>query len=299
MNKNVLYYTLYIPKDDKIEYYSMLYHSLTTLKKYYKNNFDIVVFYKTPSFKGFTFEQYCHLNKFKIVEAFPFVKFIESDYKENDPWMFKWYHFDKLFKMGYEKVLYLDCDVMFFDNIDYFFEKYTDDAVWTLFGMMCDITGPLLGKGGMASGQIMIPKKQFEKIPNLYKEVLKQRKLLSKKAESLYKKNIYTHYQMENAIFFSEQYAGQMAFEQNNVPLDSFDLLRDIVYGTLESGIYSVEIRRDQVFIETQRVILHYLNNYAYVVLPEALHTPKMSEQYRKNALFATKLFTKRYSTRI
>lgn len=299
MNKNVLYYIINIPKINKIEYYSMLYHSLSSLKKYYKHDFDVVVFYKADCFEGFTFEQYCHLNKYKIVEAFPFVKFIESDYPDKDPWMFKWYHFDKLFDMGYNKVFYIDCDVMYFDDIRYFFTKYTDDAVWTLFGMICEITGPLLGQGGMASGQIMISKKQFDKIPNLYQEVLEERKKLIKKAKNLHKKGIYTVSQMESAIFFSEQYAGQMAFEKYKIPLDSFDLLRDIVYGSPESGIYNVHISRNQVFIETNRVILHYLNPYAYIILPENLHTPNMTEQYRKNSMFATKLLTPRYSTMV
>lgn len=298
MNKNVLYYTINIASTEKTEYYSMLYHSLATLKKYYKGDYDVVVFYKAPCFKDFTFEQYCHLNKYKIVEAFPFVKFIESDYPDKDLWMTKWWHFAKLFEMGYDKVFYLDCDVMFFDDISYFFDRYDDYSVWTIFGMACDITTPLIGKGGMASGQIMISKMMFDKIPNLYEEVIKQRKKLIAKAKKLNKEGKYTHHQMESAIFFSEQYAGHMAFEKNKIPLDSFDL-SEICFGGPDSGIYRVAIRRNQVFIETNRVILHYLNNFAYVVLPENLHTPNMTQNYKKNSFFAEKMLVPRYSTMV
>lgn len=308
MNKNVIYYSLNIPDFSKIGYYSMLYHSLHTLKKYYEENkFDVVVYYNTPCFKDFSFEQYTHLNKFKIVEAFPFVKFIKSDYPDvkvvsdysgPDWYMTKWYHFPKLFDMGYNKVFFLDVDTMFFDYPDYFFRKYDSGSIWTLEEAIYNMTETVLGKAGINSGQVLISKKNYEKIPNFFKTLVKKRKELIKKGEKLLKSNKLTRSELEGLKFFSEQYCLQEACEEFNVPINLFST-RDIIFGGMHPDTYQISIRRNQVFVDTNVVILHYTSNWAYTVLPEILHTPDMTEKYRKDPMFQTKLLTPRYSTMV
>lgn len=298
MNKNVIYYSLNIPDINKTDYYSMLYHSLSTLKRYYDNEFDVVVFYKTPAFKDFTFEQYTHLNRYKIVEAFPFVKFIESDYSDTDWYMTKWYHFPKLFEMGYEKVFFLDCDTMFFDKPDYFFMKYSANEFWALQEGLYDTTRLVLGEEGINSGQVLISKKIYDKVPDFFNTLVKKRKKLIKKAEKLCKKKLLSSKELEGFKYFSEQYCAQMAFKDVGVPVSIFST-RDITYGGMSESTYRVTIRRNQVFIETNVVILHYTSNWAYTVLPENLHTPSMREKYLKDPLFTTKLLTPRYSTMV
>lgn len=298
MNKNVIYYSLNIPKWHQIEYYSMLYHSLATLKKYYNNEFDVVVFYNTPAFENNSFEQYMHLNRYKIIDAFPFVKFIKSDYKDKDWYMTKWYHFPKLFDMGYEKVFFLDCDTMFFDKPDFFFLKYSSNSFWALQEGLHNTTKQVLGEEGINSGQVLISKKIYDKIPNFYKTLVNKRKQLIKKAEKLNKNKKLSDTELDGFKYFSEQYCAQMAFKDVGVPIEIFDT-KDITYGGARESTYRVVVRRDQVFIETNVVILHYTSAWAYTVIPENLHTSNMTERYRKDPLFSTKLLTPRYSTMV
>ena len=98
MSKNVIYFSLLIPKNNDASYYAMLYTTLSSLKPYQNDSFDVVVMY-TCLDKKFDINTYVYNNKYNIVKDFPFVSFIESDYKKTDVHMHRWHNFSRIFKM--------------------------------------------------------------------------------------------------------------------------------------------------------------------------------------------------------
>lgn len=142
-NNNVIYFSCYIDGEYALDYYSMLYYALHSLLAVYDNSFDIVVFYSFINCHD-DFDQYMHLGKYNLKRDFPNVNFIKSDYIDNyetsnkfgntsmsDPWMSKWFHLPKLTEMGYSKIFFIDCDVIFFKNPSYIFE-YSTENIWSL-----------------------------------------------------------------------------------------------------------------------------------------------------------------------
>lgn len=275
MNKNALYYSIYLSNINQVDSYSMLYYSLQSIKNFYNNEFDIVVFYSTTDIN---FETYQHLEKYNLIRDFPFVKFIESDYatKYSNVYMHKWYNFEKVFKLGYDKVFYLDCDVFFTRSISYLFMKYSDHALIGLCEGYTKAIHDVLGRPGLPSGQIIVDKETFLKLDNLYEKILiKQNELIIKANKTL------TELDANWFISLSEQYAAQMVFIDSKINIEFMDI-SDVCFG---EGLFDIEIKNHEVYIVNimNTSVVHYFGKNGYLVCPKELHTENMKKLFNSN----------------
>lgn len=265
--KNVVYFSLFIPTIENPNYYSMLYHALETLQPFYKNQYDVVVFYSTPDAD---LKSYIHLNSFNLITDFPWVKFIESDYHtfSSNIYMHKWYNLEKVFDLGYDRVFYLDCDIVFNKDPAYMFERYNDKTAWALYEGNDTLIYKFLGYPGVPSGQLIISRTLFEKCDNLYERVLlKQTELIERAQSEL------TETQAKWFVTLSEQYSAQA------VMLDSDILIRPLSMFDVNFGVSAFEIElNDQVPIvkNGNSAITHYFGKNDYIFVPDKLKTPSM-----------------------
>jgi hypothetical protein len=267
MNTNAVYIPLSITRN-KMDYYAMLHYSFKTLHQYYNGEFDIVVSVSSADFNIWD-EDYMGMN---LIKDFPLVKFFKSDYHifSPNPLMHKWYDVDKVFKMGYELVFCFDCDIKYFNNIDYFFEKYNDGNLYALFEGDNDHFIKVLGRNGMAGGQIMFPKHIFENIPNLNDKVVETQKQLITKA--------YEVLDFDNARWFetlSEQYAIQSVFINSGYTPKSLSC-NDVCFGR---EVYDIEYLENDVKIIANVTALHYLGSCNWLFLPKEYLTPFQYER--------------------
>ena len=266
VNKNAVYIPLSIKKD-KMDYFAMLHYSFKTLHQYYNGEFDIIVSVSSPDFDIWN-DDYMGMN---LVKDYPLVNFFKSDYHifSPNPLMHKWYDVDKVFKMGYDLVFCFDCDIKYTNNIDYFFTKYNNGKVWALFEGPGEVIPKVIGRNGMAGGQIMFPKKIFESIPNLNDKVIAKQKELVKKA-----------YEVLNKIdaqwfeYLSEQYSIQMVFIDNGyIPMGME--CTDVCFGR---EIYDIDYSDNDVSIISNITAIHYLGSCNWLFLPKEYLTPSQYE---------------------
>ena len=190
MSKNVIYFSLLIPKNNDTSYYTMLYTALSSLKPYQNDSFDVVVMY-TCLDKEFDINTYVYNNKYNIVKDFPFVSFIESDYKKTDVHMHRWHNFSRIFEMGYDVAFYLDCDVVFFQSPMFHFKKYSEkNVMYAKYEGYFPLWEKVLKREGITSGQMILPRSVFSKLkPNLHDRIMSTRKKLERKASKVLRKN--------------------------------------------------------------------------------------------------------------
>lgn len=240
----------------------MLYWSLRTLSEFYHNEFDVIVFYDSD-IKDLKFEN-IHINNYNIINDFPFVKFIKLDFiswhkdKEEPfktqliPWMFKWFCLERVFNLGYENILYLDVDTVFYrDPIEIFNslnEKspsvYVNNGVRTHLLSKRNVRDGL----GINSGQFYLSNISISNFYNLY-----------------YKFRVELYNESSNQFdkYFSEQWAGLLVFNQCK----------------LNIKILPPELVKRANFIKTPCVFHYGHQKVAHKILPEYLHTKSIEKQ--------------------
>lgn len=265
--KNVMYFSLFCKDKNSVEYYSMLYYALKTLEKYRPLSFDVVVFYSMP---GVNFKKYKHLETQKIQKKFPWVRFIKSEYLDTDVHLHKWFNLPYVFNLGYEKVFYLDCDVVFLKDPNSIFEKYNEMGIYHMTEGLDSPVAKVLGYAGAASGQWIINKKTFSKTWNLYNYILINRQKLLEKSKVVLNR--------EEAIWFAtlvEQYAAQVTLKNQGIKsrqMDDSDVNWHKIFTYSSNGIkYTNNV-----------IIAHYLGCNAHLVLPNNLLTKKLKQERMK-----------------
>lgn len=279
--KNVLLYSLFHRANSEGEFFSMLHYSLYTLKKQkIKSSFDVVVMMCSDD-KNFDLLNYNHLNQFCLKNDFPEVKFILTDYNDN-PHMSKWYHIQKTFELGYDKVFFLDCDTIFFDDPSEFFD-YDMGSVYCLREMRNRVNDILLKQDGINSGHVVLDRIVFEKIPNFYKTIVNRRLVLNNNARYLLGSNNITKLEYENFCFFNEQYCAQMCFVDRKIPIISLNVNKinwlppDIKINHGVNTVINVTLE------PCPSIIFHYASCNAHIYLPQKYHTKYLSEKWLKS----------------
>ena len=284
MSKNVIYFSLLIPKNNNISYYTMLYTALSSLKPYQNDSFDVVVMY-TCLDKKFDINTYVYNDKYNIVKDFPFVSFIESDYKETDVFMHRYHNFSRIFEMGYDVAFYLDCDVVFFESPMFHFKKYSEkNVMYAKYEGNFPLWKNVLGREGITSGQMILPRSVFSELkPNLHDRIMKTRKKLERKARKVLRKN--------DAVWFcslSEQYGAFETLQNENVIIKNLEH-EDITFigGGAEALFCNewIQLKNERGIISVDKCntkIFHYLGPNAFVFVPGGLHTPEMEKKYNE-----------------
>ncbi len=255
----------------------MLHHSLSTLtKQSTKLSFDVVVFMCCDD-KNFDLLNYNHLDNFNLVKDFPNVKFFKSDYDETDAWMSKWYHMQKTFEIGYEKVFYIDCDTIFFDNPSPLFELESG-SMYCLLEVSSHVNDLILKQKGINSGHIVLDRKVYEKIFNFFPSLKIKRQQLIDQAKDLYELGIINKQEFQHFTYFSEQYCAQMCMKDNDIELKLLDS-HQINWGGSDRTIEYDHHGPVKIY-PRPGIVLHYTTAGAHMYLPFAYHTQYHKQQW-------------------
>lgn len=276
--KQAFIFPLFIPDSSKTEYYSMMYYAMETLCRASEGNrnFDIVIYYHAH---GYDVKNHKHFEgNENLFNDFSFIKFVEFPFektKDSDVYFFKWKCIDHLFKhFEYDKVFITDADLIFYGNPSYVFDKYSEDYAHVLFEGSDKVVKEVLGRDGIAGGQLVLSKKLYDsKIKNIYHKISEERNILISRAREI----------LNNQDFFyfdklSDQYSLMNCLLKSGIELRPIDS-KDILYGILACDI---EIKNEQIEIKPNTNILHYLGPYAYLFLPDRLKNEQMRKQYRE-----------------
>lgn len=278
MNRYALIFPLIITNKSNIEYYAMAYYAMQTLHDVSVNNrnFDIIIYY----YANYDIQNYNHFDgNQNLFKDFLDIKFIEFPFKidqKNDAYFFKWKTIDHLFNnFDYDKVFILDVDLIFFDNPGFMFDKYDGDYAYILHEGSCDAVKKVLGKNGIAGGQLILNKNMFnKKIHNIYEKILHERSVLLNTAKIKLSGKDYEYFDK-----LVDQYSLMNCLLHSNIELKSLDT-KDILYGKLACNI---NIHNNHnIEIKSNTKILHYLGNYAYLFLPDYLKNQKMKDKYQE-----------------
>lgn len=279
MKKNAIIFNIYHHTNSGGEFISFLHNCLTTLFKSIDNNpsFDVVVFLKSND-DTFSFD-FKHLNQFNIVRDFPNLKIVYSDYPYTDPYMSKWYHFQKSFEMGYQKVFYFDCDIIFFKNPDFLFEKYSDDYFWCLYADINPYTKAILGYPGISSGQFLMTKTLFDKIPDFFNTLTKKRLELTNKANKYFEEGLISMSDRNNFNYFNEQYCAQEVLKDFKIPIKEIDRY------DMDWGYNIIDVIRNEEddvigYSNKHYTMWHYTSYHSYLILPKKYFTPHLQKIY-------------------
>jgi hypothetical protein len=178
--------------------------------------------------------------------------------------MSKWYYIEQAFKMNFSKVLFLDCDVIFFNDPSYIFEKYGNENAWSLYGGDDEI----IGFPGLNSGQILLSDNIYNRIGEFFNKIYKKRQDLSKIAEIRYNQGLISFGHYKSFCYYNEQYSGQLVITEHGYSINSFDL-KDIKWGLFDLGPITRDIHNDKVeIIDNPKAILHYTTASVDQVVP-------------------------------
>jgi hypothetical protein len=271
----------------------MLYYALSTLFKYYDNSFDIVIFQSMPD--NFDFDKYQYMSKYSIKNDFNNLHIYESDYKSkysydyneksNSPWMSKWYNLYKVYQMQYKKVLMIDCDIIFFKNPAYIFDKYDSQYVWVLGCMDTIFSTIYKDKKSIMSGQILIDFDNIKLPDDFYELCVSERLLQQNMANNLADK--FTQQELKNFNFFNEQYSAQIVLEKLGASYNYFmpEDLTTPANCNLEnlSGnhVYDILCVNDEIVLDNiKTTIIHYAAGCIPYNLPHYLRDENLSYAY-------------------
>lgn len=290
---NAILYSLYLKENSTKEHYSFLHYSLSTLYRFISDrpSFEVIVFICIEE-ENFSIATYKHLDRFNLLHDFPQVKFVVDGYYKKykdskDPYMAKWYHIERGFQRGYEKILFLDCDTMFFKDPNYFFEKYSSKYAWVIYEAMAPHTQKVLKTRGINSGQILLHKSMFDKFEDFFENLLKTREEINNVAKNMEKEGLLTSKELSAFCFFSEQYGPQVALLKKGVLLKELDY-EDIMYGDPYNNIYNVFRNFENDTVDVIRIkneingILHYTSGAGHTILPFKYHTTFLQERYQR-----------------
>ena len=279
MNKDAIYYTLHMKNEKGLDFYGMLYYSLETLMEFYDGSYDIVVVWSTNA-DWFDMHDYEYLGKYNIPRDFAAanIKFVKSDYNDEDVFMHRWYNFERVFEIGYERVFYIDSDVMYFGKPNQLFDrnKYAPGSFYVLTEGSNQIVLDVLERNGAAMGQVLVDRDTFYSVNDLYGNISRMRLELIDKAKRVL--------QNENDCNWFcnlvEQYAAYMVFINQNIPVGGL-YLTDVCFGP-ECHRFRI-VGNHAEFTEMYTTIFHYFGNCGYYVVPDRLRTDNMKNVFNQN----------------
>lgn len=285
----------------------LLYNALSTLAQHYNGGFDVIIYYSFCA-DHMNDTSYKHLKRFSLLSDFPQFKFIKSDYnirykvlnnvKEktiHSPWMSKWYHLEQTVQLGYDKILFLDCDVCFYNDISKIFNLDTTHTIYTLAGT-CDV-GDILypNKMWINSGQLLVNPKRI-RLLNIYDDITIIRSELHTLGEQLFEQKHITSNQLAEYYFFNEQYCAQLYFENLGYKMKMFESI-DISRAEEEYAYsqYNMSyINKEFTIANPTSKIIHYHFNNMGLFLPSSMrHDKSVNHNYlqwlKKLSLFSRK----------
>lgn len=277
MNKDAIYYTLHMKSEKGLDFYGMLYHSLETLMKVYDGSYDIVVVWSTMA-EWFDMHDYEYLGKYNIARDFPQVKIVKSDYSDEDVFMHRWYNFERVFELGYERVFYIDSDVIYFKKPNELFDKnkYPYGSFYVLTEGSNEIVLTVLQHNGAAMGQVLVDRDTFYSVKDLYANISRMRLELMDRAKQVLPNESDCNW-FCNLV---EQYAAYEVFQQQNIKVGGL-WLSDVCFGP-ECHKFRV-VGNDVEFTHMVPSIFHYFGNCGYYVVPDRLRTQNMKDTFEKN----------------
>jgi len=306
MNKKVIYFSLFLRKGRDPCHYAMAYWSLKTLSKFIDNSFDVVLFYDSD-IDNFEFEKF-EINGFNMFKDFSFVKFIKLNFYDlykntEDPFsegnsnfflnhynvcMIKWFGLEKIFNLGYEKILFLDVDTIFNKNPIEIFNTLTEKCIYVNleqvhrhiilsnyktddiitekeFKNIVLLNRNINNGSGINSGQIYFSEIKIDNFFDLY---YKSRLELHNDANQLFFNKKINEKYYKYLTTYSEQWPILLVFNTHKINL------KRIPHKLIDRG----KISRFK-----NQCIFHYDRTDAYKILPQTLFTPLIKKLYLKN----------------
>lgn len=286
INKNVIFFPLYIYDVKSCRYYSALYNALWTIKKHNAINkilkknqstYDIVVYYYIDENLNISQSEILE-GRHNIIEDFKDVKFVEFKYqhKENDvsdKFFYKWKALDRLiYESLYENFLILDADIYFFDDPGFLFEKYKTEEypmVDTVYGLQEGTPVEFREYFKKASvsgyafngGQILVSRNICENIGGMADQMNIAKEYLLKENEKVKAFNSQKHFK-----FLSDQYAMSFVFSEAGVSFKNFSS-NDFAYKNEPEIIQEM----GKFYITCNAKIYHYMNTCIDVVVGKDL----------------------------
>lgn len=283
MNNNCLYFNLNIKNEHSTVYYAMLYQALESLTTYYDGSFDVVVYYDCY----FNFDDFKYLDKYHL-KNFEYIKFIESDYSKyysidynlprlHDAYICKWYNLAQLFLMKYNKVFFTDCDVLFFKDPSYIFDKY--DTNKKIYGLGCfdkvfNILYPNVEP--FLSGQLILDFNAVSDWSSFYNKIIELRHHQNNLAEKLYINGNISIDEKKMFQYFNEQYAPFMYLKTHNdfIYIEPEDY-KVVDWRTLDgiNKYFNVSIENNEIILSSiESTVLHYCSGaYSFMLKPYLL----------------------------
>lgn len=296
---------MFVQNIGNLRYYCMVYNAMQSIESIYNGKYDLVVFYD----KSIDIDKFYLNDEYNIKKDFPFVKFIKSDYDtkyslnrvrpyKHDGYMSKWYHLQKVIEMGYDHVMFLDCDTVFIKDPSELFDKYDGNNLWTLSctDRVHDMLFPDIPN--MNSGQFILKTDKIKK-KNLYKRIYSKRMLMSRIAkEKLYDKGKITDIDLSGYEYFNEQYCGQMVIMEDNIeykelnavevvhPASPVNFLCDNIMKKKEPNpMYSVNLNKNGIAditdIRSDTYIIHYSSGKSVFWVDKQFRNQDLNNGYR------------------
>lgn len=131
MTKRCIFLSFYLSPNnyDYHRHITQMFYSLTTLYEHNPNpSFDVILFLD------------CHQKIIDFFQShFPKLKIISFKYNHSySLTMPKWICASKLFDLGYEQAFMVDGDVIYRENIEFLFEKYSDKDYYGIYERFCN-----------------------------------------------------------------------------------------------------------------------------------------------------------------
>jgi hypothetical protein len=233
-----LYFSLLVTKDSNIEYVRMLKKALSDLNKYYKkeHGYDVLVFtnidIKFPEYKFVKVIKTDYTDRYEVCdyyqtydkENFNIAQYLNRNLHSS--WMHKWYSLENAIKLGYDRILFSDCDVIINDNLTGIFSLYNNELENQnnfYFSESYDENIDRYFKFNFSanSGHFLLRPTKINEA-NIYEKIVEKRRGMDIIMASFFEKEHLSIETLEHFGFFNEQYCAQMYFEELGYNIERF-----------------------------------------------------------------------------
>ncbi len=241
---NCLYFSLCITTDFNGQYITMLKNALTGLGNHYnkENGYDVIV----TSNVDIKFPEHNFVNVLKTnytelynvcdhYQKYDKETFTKEEYLQRNlhsSWMHKWYALEQITKLGYDKILFSDCDVLINGDLNNIFSLIDKEDNENIFyaSLACDenFEKHFNPKNVINSGHFLFRPNKVN-VNTLYESIVKKRKYMDAIMADAYEREEATVTVLENIGFFNEQYCAQLYFEECGYDIESIP--REMVSG--------------------------------------------------------------------
>lgn len=260
---NCLYFSLCATKESNDVYIRMLKNALRGLKNHYdkENGYDVIVTSNIDiEFPEFDFVEVLRTNYTDLYDVCDYYQtydketFTIEEYLNRNlhsSWMHKWYALEQIVKLGYDRILFSDCDVLINGNLNNIFSLFDEiDDKNIFYASLCrdeKFEKYFVSNNTVNSGHFLFRPDKVNK-DGLYELIVKKRKYMDNIMAGAYERNELTVSDLEHFGFFSEQYCAQFYFEECGYNIKMFPQ-------TLVGGSYG-SLKPEEV------TIFHYFTNY-------------------------------------